>query len=80
MSTIKGQGPFDVRHRDRRDVIPRKQFNISLDIDAHVSATQQSDERAVDGVASGAIGLGEGVTWRARHFRIWLTMTVNIAN
>src|SRR5690606_14615362 len=38
-----------------------------------------SGERAVDGVTTGLIGLGEFVTWRARHFGITWTMTSTIA-
>lgn len=56
----------------------RELFDISLDIDAHVSSMQQSGERAIAGVTSGTIGLGETVTWRARHFGIWFTMTSKI--
>lgn len=37
-----------------------------------------SGERAIDGVTQGAIGLGESVTWRARHFGVWFTMTSRI--
>ncbi|WP_243227431.1 hypothetical protein [Microbacterium sp. CIAB417] len=57
------------------DVRAAKLFDISLDIDAHVSSMQQSGERAIAGTTSGAIGPGETVTWRARHFGIWFTMT-----
>jgi ligand-binding SRPBCC domain-containing protein len=32
----------------------------------------------VSGVASGLIGLGEEVEWRARHFGFWMTMRVRI--
>ena len=56
------------------DVSARKLFDISLDIDAHVSSMRQSDERAI----AGTIGLGETVTWRARHFGVWFTMTSKI--
>lgn len=35
-------------------------------------------ERAISGVTSGLIGLGEEVTWRARHFGIPFTMTSKI--
>ncbi|MDW4573735.1 SRPBCC family protein [Microbacterium sp. M3] len=55
-------------------------FDISLDIDAHVSSMSQSGERAVAGITSGRIGLGETVTWRARHFGIWWTMTSQITS
>lgn len=53
-------------------------FGISLDIDAHVASMSQSGERAVGGVTAGRIALGETVTWRARHFGIWFTMTSQI--
>lgn len=52
--------------------------DLSLDIDAHVSSMSQSGERAVAGVKTGRIGLGEAMTWRARHFGIWWTMTSQI--
>lgn len=53
-------------------------FDISLDIDAHIVSMSQSGERAIAGVTSGRISLGETVTWRARHFGIWFTMTSKI--
>ncbi|QLD11029.1 SRPBCC family protein [Microbacterium oleivorans] len=53
-------------------------FELSLDIDAHLSSMSGSAERAVGGVTTGAIGLGETVTWRAKHFGIWWTMTSEI--
>ncbi|QPZ39511.1 SRPBCC family protein [Paramicrobacterium chengjingii] len=53
-------------------------FEISLDIDAHASSMSQSGEQAISGVTSGRIGLGETVTWRARHFGIWFAMTSEI--
>lgn len=33
---------------------------------------------ATDGVTSGLIGLGERVTWRAKHFGVWHTLTSEI--
>lgn len=37
-----------------------------------------SGERAVDGVTSGQIGLGEQVTWKATHFGVPFTMTSRV--
>ncbi len=37
-----------------------------------------SGERAVAGVTSGVLGLGDDVTWRARHLGVWFTMTARI--
>ncbi|WP_455133167.1 DUF1990 family protein [Microbacterium aurum] len=59
-------------------VSPEALYALSLDIDAHVASMRQSGERAVGGVTSGSIGLGESVTWRARHFGIRFTMTSRI--
>lgn len=57
---------------------PEDLFDASLSIDLHLESMQESGERAIAGVTSGRIGLGETVTWRARHFGIWFTMTSRI--
>lgn len=54
-------------------------FDVSLDIDAHVASMSDSEERAIAGVTTGRIGLGETVTWRARHFGVWFTLTTEIS-
>lgn len=53
-------------------------FDLSLDIDAHLDSMAASGEKAIDGVTSGRIGLGEQVTWKARHFGVVWTMTSTI--
>lgn len=53
-------------------------FAASLSIDAHLDSMAASGERAVGGITQGQIALGETVTWRARHFGIWWTMTSEI--
>ena len=55
-------------------------FDLSLSIDEHVASMDRSGEQAVGGVTSGTIGLGEVVTWRAKHFGIWFTMTSQITS
>lgn len=60
------------------DVSAQELFAISLDIDAHMSSMEQSGERAIAGTTTGEIGLNETVTWRARHFGLWFTMTSQI--
>ena len=59
-------------------VEPQRLFDLSLDIDVHVSSMAQTGERAIAGVTTGRIGLHDTVTWRARHFGIWFTMTSEI--
>jgi ligand-binding SRPBCC domain-containing protein len=41
---------------------------VARDLDLHQASMARSGERAVAGRTSGLIGLGEEVTWRARHF------------
>ena len=50
-------------------------FDLSLSVDAHTSSMSASGERVVGGVASGAMALGDTVTWRARHFGVAFRMT-----
>jgi len=44
----------------------------------HVDSMQQSGEKAVAGRTHGLIELGETVTWRAKHFGIWQTLTSKV--
>lgn len=53
-------------------------WDKSLNIDAHTESMKDSAERAVAGVTTGMIGLGEQVTWRATHFGVPLRMTSRI--
>ncbi|MEZ4299102.1 MAG: SRPBCC family protein [Polyangiaceae bacterium] len=53
-------------------------FDLSRSIDLHTVSTAETGETAVAGVTSGLIGLGEEVTWRARHFGVWQLLTSRI--
>jgi ligand-binding SRPBCC domain-containing protein len=53
-------------------------FDLSRSIDLHTLSTAQTGEKAVAGRTSGLIGLHETVTWRARHFGVWQTLTSQI--
>ena len=68
----------EFEHRVHIGAPPEVVFDLSLDIDAHMASMADSRERAIGGVTSGLIGLGEEVTWRARHFGIPFTMTSRI--
>jgi len=59
-------------------VSPAAAFDASLDIDAHLASMEASGEQAIGGVTSGTIGLGETVTWRAKHFGVTWKMTSKI--
>lgn len=64
----------------RASVPVEELFDVSLSIDEHVSSMAHTGEAAVGGVTSGSIGLGETVTWRARHFGIRFTMSSRITS
>jgi ligand-binding SRPBCC domain-containing protein len=64
----------------RTSVPVEQMFDVSLSIDEHVASMDRSGEQAIAGVTGGSIGLGETVTWRARHFGIWFTMTSRITS
>ena len=53
-------------------------FDLSRSIDLHRISTKQTDEEAIAGVTSGLIGLGESVTWSARHFGVRQQLTSKI--
>ena len=53
-------------------------FDLSRNINLHLISTKHTGERAIAGTTSGLIGLGETVTWRARHFGIWQNLTVKV--
>ncbi|WP_298394235.1 SRPBCC family protein [Flavobacterium sp.] len=50
-----------------------KVLDLNRNIDIHKLSTAKSNETAIDGVTSGLINLNETVTWRGKHFGIYLT-------
>lgn len=53
-------------------------FDLARSIDLHKISTEQTLEEAIAGKTSGLIGLGEWVTWRARHLGLKQTLTSKI--
>jgi ligand-binding SRPBCC domain-containing protein len=53
-------------------------FDLARSIDLHMNSTSKTGERAVAGVTSGLIGAADEVTWRARHFGVWQSLTVRV--
>ncbi|WP_432412838.1 SRPBCC family protein [Rasiella sp. SM2506] len=53
-------------------------FDLSRDIDFHQKSASQTDETAIGGVISGLINFGESVTWRGKHFGMYLHHTSKI--
>lgn len=50
-------------------------FDLSRNVDAHLASMEESGERAVGGVTTGMLELGDEVTWRAKHFGVPFVMT-----
>lgn len=53
-------------------------YDLALSVDLHQLSTAQTHEHIVAGVKQGIMQLGDTVTWRARHFGIWLQLTSKI--
>ena len=58
---------------------PRERvFDLARSLDAHQDTTGGTEERAVAGVTTGLIGMGDEVTWEARHFGVRQRLAVRI--
>jgi ligand-binding SRPBCC domain-containing protein len=55
-------------------------FDLSLSVDAHTESMGGSKEKAVAGVMTGLLGLGDSVTWQAIHFGLPFCMTSKIVS
>ncbi len=55
-------------------------FDLARSVEAHLAGNVHSGEQAVAsaGVTSGLIGMSQRVTWRAKHFGVWRTLTSEI--
>ncbi len=55
-------------------------FDLARSVEVHLAGNVHWGESAVAaaGVTSGLVGLGESVTWRAKHFGVWHTLTSEI--
>tara|TARA_R110002124_G_scaffold254779_1_gene420405 strand:- start:664 stop:1137 length:474 start_codon:yes stop_codon:yes gene_type:complete len=60
------------------NTIPEICYKLSLNVDLHKLSASSTGEHIVDGVQSGIMKEGDFVTWKARHFGIWQTMSTKI--
>jgi ligand-binding SRPBCC domain-containing protein len=67
-----------VRLRTSIAAPPERVFDLARSIDAHQQSAEETHERAIAGVTHGLIGMGDEVTWEARHFGIKQKLTVRI--
>jgi ligand-binding SRPBCC domain-containing protein len=53
-------------------------FDLARDLDLHAASMAHTGERAVAGRTTGRVEVGDTVTWRARHFGLWWSLTSKI--
>jgi len=58
----------------------KRVFDLCRSIDLHIASMKHTNEKAIAGTTSGLIGLGETVTWRAKHFGFYQTLTSKITD
>jgi ligand-binding SRPBCC domain-containing protein len=58
---------------------PERVFDLSLSVDLHLHSMARTREEVVAGRVAGLLGLGETVTWRARHLGVRQRLTVRIS-
>lgn len=67
-------------HLSTRIAAPRERvFDLARSIDLHTRSLDWTGEEPVAGRMSGLIGLGETVTWRARHLGVRQRLTSRIS-
>jgi ligand-binding SRPBCC domain-containing protein len=58
---------------------PTRCFDLARSVELHVRSTSATGERAIAGRTSGLLELGDEVTWRARHFGVWQSLSGRIS-
>ena len=53
-------------------------FDLARDLDLHARSMAHTRERATAGRTIGRVEAGDSVTWRARHFGLWWSLTSRI--
>ena len=57
---------------------PTEAFDLSLSVAAHLASMANSREQTIGRVTSDLLGLGDEITWRARHFGVPWRLTSRI--
>ena len=60
--------------------VPEICYKLSLNVDLHKLSANSTGEYIVDGVRSGIMKEGDFVTWKAKHFGIWQTLSTRITH
>jgi ligand-binding SRPBCC domain-containing protein len=74
----RGMSTRDIELETRINATPEVCYKLSLNVDLHMLSVNRTKEHIVNGVTSGIMKKGDFVTWRAKHFGIWQTLTTKI--
>lgn len=55
-------------------------FDLARNVDIHLKTTAKTREKAVEGVTTGLLHLGDSVTWEATHFGMKQRLTAKITD
>ncbi|MBX2829077.1 MAG: SRPBCC family protein [Flavobacteriaceae bacterium] len=55
-------------------------FDLSRSVDLHLAAAVDTHEKAISGKTQGLLNLDDWVTWRGKHFGLFLTHTSKIVS
>jgi ligand-binding SRPBCC domain-containing protein len=69
---------IEIELTTRIDAPVERVFDLTRSIDLHARSLSHTGEEAVGGRTSGLIGMGETVTWRARHLGVRQHLTSRI--
>jgi ligand-binding SRPBCC domain-containing protein len=53
-------------------------FDAARDVEVHLHSLPRTCERVIAGVTNGLISGGDSVTWRARYFGVWWTLSSRV--
>ena len=53
-------------------------FDLARSVELHTRSTSSTGEHVIAGRRSGLLELNDEVTWKARHFGVWQTLTSRI--
>lgn len=57
---------------------PERCFDLARSIELHVRSTSSTGERAIAGKTAGLLEYADEITWRARHFGVWQSLSGRI--
>src|SRR4051794_38523098 len=67
-----------IKHQTYIDAPVNKCFDLARNVAIHTQTTVKTNERAVAGVTTGLLNLGDSVTWEATHFGVRQRLTAKI--